>query len=93
MAFTQSGTRGPWSSPNVARKNLVLAIVLVTLFGLSINFLYHEPASRNLLQQTGKAALSPFGKRNNLVDIQNATLGVGVTSRQPKSLSAHSVSI
>ena len=78
-AFAQSGSRGPWGSPMVARKNLVLAFTLVAIFGLSLNFLYHEPASRSLLQQTGKAALSPFGKRNDLVDIHNATLGVSET--------------
>lgn len=86
MGYTETG-RPQWSTTAVGKKNVVLAAILLTLFCVFFTFRNQSPPSSGTVSssRTSTSTFSLGGKKDNLGDIYNDTLGV----RIPRSL--HSI--
>jgi hypothetical protein len=80
MGFYQLPSRVPWSATTAARRNIVLAVLLLTVLGLTFSFFHHDEFTGKLASLSGRPTFGVSGKKDSQSDIYNGTLGVSKLS-------------
>lgn len=81
MGYSEAG-RPQWSTTTVGKRNIVLAAILLSLFCIFFTFRNQSPPSGTASpsgMSTSKFSLG--GKKDNLGDVYNDTLGVSIIPR------------
>ena len=65
----------------MARRNIVLAVLLLTLLGLTFSFFHHDDFTGKLASLSGRPTFGGPGKKDARGDIYNGTLGVSKIAR------------
>ncbi|KAK5266763.1 hypothetical protein LTR99_007375 [Exophiala xenobiotica] len=75
MGLYQLPSRVPWSATTAARRNIVLAVLLLTLLGLTFSFFHHDEFTGKFPSLSGRPTFGVSGKKDSRSDIYNGTLG------------------